>query len=220
MYQVPGLSQTLQLTSYTACLAMTGQVTNWDDPVFHENGANAGVSLPDLPIVPVTESDPEGINLTMEQYCIDEQPAIWAQYAQNMEALGVPPSGVPISATTAGANWEAPGNGYDEQSTSAIASNVASEGGAIGFVEENYAADEGFSGSNPAQGSRRSRMRVVISHCQRLWMQHLLWPTRPHGLMVWSSSISMDSVRTSTTRRRSRICSHQQRDGRHPRAPQ
>jgi phosphate transport system substrate-binding protein len=152
MYHIPGLSQTLQLTSYTACLAMTGQVTDWDDPVFHENGANAGVTLPDLPIVPVTESDPEGINLTMEQYCIDEQPAVWAQYAQNMEALGVPPSGVPISATTAGANWEAPGNGYDEQSTSAVASNVASDGGAIGFVEENYAADEGFSGSSPAQG--------------------------------------------------------------------
>ena len=152
MYNIPGLSQTLQLTSYTACLAMTGQVTNWDDPVFHENGANAGITLPNLPILPVTESDPAGINLTMEQYCIDEQPAAWAQYAQNMEALGVPPSGVPISATTAGANWEATGNGYDEQSSSAVASNVASDGGAIGFVEENYATNEGFSGSNPARG--------------------------------------------------------------------
>jgi hypothetical protein len=68
-----------------------------------------------------------------------------------MQALGVPPSGVPISATTAGTNWEAPGNGYDEQSTSAVASNVASDSGAIGFVEENYAADEGFTGSNPAK---------------------------------------------------------------------
>jgi ABC-type phosphate transport system substrate-binding protein len=151
MYNVPGLSKTLQLTSDTACLAMTGQVTNWDDPVFHENGANAGITLPNLPILPVTESDPEGINLAVEQYCIDEQPAVWAQYAQNMAALGVPPSGVAISATTAGANWEAPPNGYDEQSTVAIASNVASNSGAIGFVEENYAVDEGFTGSNPAE---------------------------------------------------------------------
>jgi phosphate transport system substrate-binding protein len=152
MYNIPGLSQTLQLTSYTACLVMTGQVTNWDDPVFYENGANADTTLPNLPILPVTESDPAGTNLAMEQYCLDEQPAVWAQYAQNMGALGAPPSGVPISATTAGAEWEAPGNGFDEQSTSAVASNVATNDGAIGFVESNYAADEGFTGSDPAQG--------------------------------------------------------------------
>src|SRR5271168_3499135 len=68
-----------------------------------------------------------------------------------MAAKGPPPSGVAISATTAGANWEAPGNGYDEQSTSAVAANVASGEGAIGFVESNYAAYQGFTGSNPAQ---------------------------------------------------------------------
>ena len=151
MYNIPGLTQTLQLTSYTACLVMTGQVTDWDDPVFHLNGANAGITLPDLAILPVTESDPASTNLAVEQHCLDEQPAVWAQYAQNMAAKGPPPSGVAISATTAGANWEAPGNGYDEQSTSAVAANVASGEGAIGFVESNYAAYQGFTGSNPAQ---------------------------------------------------------------------
>jgi phosphate transport system substrate-binding protein len=151
VYNIPGLGHTLQLTSYTACLAMTGQVHNWDDPVFHEGGANAGVTLPDLPILPVTESDPEGTNLAMEQYCIDEQPALWAQYAKNMAAQGPPPSGVPISATTAGANWESPANGFDEQSTAVVAPTVASDNGAIGFVEENYAVDNGFSGSNTAK---------------------------------------------------------------------
>jgi phosphate transport system substrate-binding protein len=149
VYNIPGLSHTLQLTSYTACLVMTGQVRNWDDPVFNEDGANEGVSLPNLTILPVTESDPEGTNLAMEQYCIDEQPVVWAQYAQN-EAGSTPPSGVPISATAAGSDWEAPANGFDEQSTSAVASTVASDHGAIGFVEENYAVYDGFSGSNPA----------------------------------------------------------------------
>jgi phosphate transport system substrate-binding protein len=103
MYNIPGLTQTLQLTSETACLVMTGQVTNWDDPVFHANGANAGVTLPNLPILPVTESDPAGTNYAMEEYCIDEQPEVWAQYAQN-ESSFPPPSGVPISATTPGAS--------------------------------------------------------------------------------------------------------------------
>jgi hypothetical protein len=59
---------------------------------------------------------------------------------------------VPISATTPGSNWEAPGNGYDEQSTSAVASNVVNNQGAIGAVQENYATDSGFTGSDPSKG--------------------------------------------------------------------
>ena len=150
MYNVPGLTQTLQLTSYTACLLLTGQITNWDDPALKLNGANAGVTLPNLPVKPVTESDPAGTNYVLEEYCIDEQPAVWAQYAKN-EGGGAPPSGIAISATTPGSNWEAPGNGYDEQSTAAVASNVANTAGSIGPVQENYAVDSGFTGKNPSQ---------------------------------------------------------------------
>jgi ABC-type phosphate transport system substrate-binding protein len=150
MYNIPGLSQTLQLTSYTACLLLTGQITNWDDPALKQNGANAGVNLPNLAVLPVTESDPAGTNYVLEEYCIDEQPAVWAQYAKNMSSHP-PASGVPISATQPGSNWEAPGNGYDEASTSAVASNVANNSGAIGAVQENYATDSGFTGSNPAR---------------------------------------------------------------------
>ena len=150
MYNIPGLSQTLQLTSYTACLLLTGQITNWDDPALKQNGANANVTLPNLPVLPITESDPAGTNFVLEEYCIAEQPSVWAKYAANMGAKGSPPSGVPISATTPGSNWEAPGNGYDEQSTSAVASNVVNNAGAIGPVQVNYANDSGFTGSNPA----------------------------------------------------------------------
>lgn len=151
MYNIPGLTQTLQLTSYTACLLLTGQIKNWDDPALKQNGANANVTLPNLPVLPITESDPAGTNFVLEEYCIDEQPAVWAQYAKNMGAMGAPPSGVPISATSPGSNWEAPGNGYDEQSTSAVASNVVNNAGAIGAVQVNYANDSGFTGSNPAK---------------------------------------------------------------------
>ena len=152
MYNLPGLTQTLQLTSYTACLLLTGQITNWDDPALKQNGANANVTLPNLKVLPITESDPAGTNFVLEEYCIAEQPAVWAQYAKNMGALGAPPSGVPIQASTPGSNWEAPGNGYDEQSTSAVASNVVNNAGAIGAVQVNYANDSGFTGSDPAKG--------------------------------------------------------------------
>ena len=150
MYNIPGLTQTLELTSYTACLLLTGQITNWDDPALKLNGANSGVTMPNLPVKPVTESDPAGTNYVLEEYCIDEQPAVWAQYAKNMAGTP-PPSGVAISATTPGSNWEAPGNGYDEQETSAVASTIANTAGAIGPVQENYAIDSGFTGSDPAQ---------------------------------------------------------------------
>ncbi len=150
MYNIPGLTQTLQLTSYTACLLLTGQIKNWDDPALKQNGANASVTLPNLAVVPVTESDPAGTNFVLEEYCIDEQPAVWAQYAKNV-AGSPPPSGVPINATTPGSNWEAPGNGYDESSTPAVASNVVNSAGSIGAVQENYATDSGFTGSNPAK---------------------------------------------------------------------
>jgi phosphate transport system substrate-binding protein len=149
MYNIPGLTQTLELTSYTACLLLTGQITNWDDPALKLNGANSGVTMPNLPVKPVTESDPAGTNYVLEEYCIDEQPAVWAQYAKNMAGTP-PPSGVAISATAPGSNWEAPGNGYDEQETSAVASTIANTSGAIGPVQENYAIDSGFTGSDPA----------------------------------------------------------------------
>ena len=149
MYNIPGLTQTLQLTSYTACLLLTGQISNWDDPALKQNGANANVTLPNLAVKPVTESDPAGTNFVLEEYCINQQPAVWAQYAKN--ELGFPPpSGVVILATTPGSNWEAPQNGLDEASTSAVASNVVNTPGAIGPVQENYATDSGYNGSDPA----------------------------------------------------------------------
>ena len=150
MYNLPGLTKTLQLTSYTVCGLLTGQIKNWDDPALKLNGANAGVTLPNLPVLPITESDPAGTNFVLEEYCIDEQPALWAQYAKNMNNGSPPPSGVAISATTPGSNWEAPGNGYDESTTPAVASNVVSNPGAIGGVQVNYATDSGYNGSNPA----------------------------------------------------------------------
>ncbi len=150
MYNIPNLNGTLQLTSYTACLLLTGQITNWNDPALKQNGANANVNLPNLAVKPVTESDPAGTNFVLEEYCIDEQPSVWAQYAKN-ESGSPPPSGVPINPTSPGSNWQAPTNGLDESSTSAVASNIANTPGSIGPVQENYATDSGFTGSDPSR---------------------------------------------------------------------
>ncbi len=149
MYNIPGLTSTLQLTSYTMCLALTGQVTNWDDPVFHQNGANNGVTLPNVPIIPVTESDPAGTNYVLEEYCIDEQPAVWAKWAGIINPTG--PT-YPVSPTQAWSNWDAPANGINAASTTAVAADVAGQSGAIGAVQVNYAnSTPGFNGSDPSK---------------------------------------------------------------------
>ena len=73
MYHVPGLTKQLQLSSLTACGLLTGGIKNWNDPNIAAD--NPGVSLPNLPVIPVTESDSAGTNYVLEEWCIAEQPA-------------------------------------------------------------------------------------------------------------------------------------------------
>ena len=79
MYNVPGLAAQLRLTSATVCALLTGGISNWDSPTLA--AINPGVTLPDLAVVPVTESDSAGTNYALEQWCIAEQPALWATFA-------------------------------------------------------------------------------------------------------------------------------------------
>ena len=50
--------------------ALDGGITNWDDPAIATD--NPGVSLPNLPVVPVTESDSAVTNYALEDWCITE----------------------------------------------------------------------------------------------------------------------------------------------------
>jgi len=151
MYNIPGLSQTIQLSSYTACAIMTGGITNWNDS--HIAGDNPGVSLPNLKITPVTESDSAGTNYVLEEWCIDEQPALWAAFVQQQESQsGGPTDGVAISPTSPNSNWPGVAGGLDTQSTTQVAGDVAANQGAMGAVQLQYAVDLGFGTNNPAKG--------------------------------------------------------------------
>ena len=98
MYNIPGLTKTLQLSSYTACAILTGGITNWNNSAIATD--NPGVTLPNLAIRPVTESDSAGTNFVLEEWCIDEQPALWAAFAnQENHQSGGPSDGVVITAT-------------------------------------------------------------------------------------------------------------------------
>ncbi len=152
MYHIPGLNKPLQLTSYTACAILTGGIKNWDDPQLA--ASNPGATLPNLPVVPVTESDSAGTNYVLEEWCIDEQPALWAAFVHQQETQsGGPNDGVSLSATSPNSNWPGIQGGLDDSNTTAVAGDVATNAGAMGPVQVKYANDEpGFSGSNPAEG--------------------------------------------------------------------
>jgi phosphate transport system substrate-binding protein len=149
MYSVPGLTAQLHLTSFTACALLTGGITNWDSPTLAAD--NPGVTLPNLPVVPVTENDSAGTNYVLEQWCIDEQPALWAAFAhdQNFQPGG-PNDGVSVSPTLPNSNWPGISGGIGEQSAVAVAANVEVRTGAIGAVQPRYAQDVGFDGADPA----------------------------------------------------------------------
>jgi phosphate transport system substrate-binding protein len=150
MYNIPGLTQQLRLSSYTVCALLTGGIKNWDDPSLAAD--NPGVTLPNLAVVPVTESDSAGTNYALEDYCIQEQPVLWAAFVEAQESQeGGPTDGVTLSATTPNPNWPGIAGGLDDQSTTAVASDVQNDEGAIGAVQTKYAQDDGFGGTNPAE---------------------------------------------------------------------
>ena len=151
MYNIPGLKSTLQLSSYTACAILTGGISNWDSPEIAAD--NGGVAGPNLPIVPVTESDSAGTNYVLDEWCIDEQPAIWSAFANaQTHQNGGPTDGVSISATEPNSNWPGLGSGLDVTNTTAVAADVATRPGAIGAVQEQYAVDLNFGTGDPSHG--------------------------------------------------------------------
>src|ERR1700722_7775867 len=147
MYHIPGLTQQLKLTSYTACGLLTGSITHWDSPSLA--AANPGVTLPNLPVVPVTESDSAVTNFAMEQWCIAEQPALWTAFVHQQESQsGGPTDGVTISATSPNQAWPGIRWGLGRQSTAAVAGDVEDTSGAIGGVPTQDAVEDNFDGPN------------------------------------------------------------------------
>jgi phosphate transport system substrate-binding protein len=150
MYNIPGLTKQLQLSSLTACGVLTGGITNWDNAAIAAD--NPGVTLPNLAVRPMTESDSAGTNYVLEEWCIDEQPSLWASFVQAQDSQsGGPTDGVSLSATAPNSNWPGIAGGLDEQATTSVASDVAGNAGGIGAVQVKYAQDDGFDGSDPSK---------------------------------------------------------------------
>ncbi len=60
--------------------------------------------------------------------------------------------GVAINPTSPKSNWPGLPDGLDQQSTSGVAGNIATNAGAIGAVQVKYATDLGFGPNTPDKG--------------------------------------------------------------------
>ncbi len=144
MYHLNGFTGTLQLSSYSACAIFTGGVTTWNSPIIQAD--NPGVSLPDTPIIPVIRSDLAGTNYVFQEWCIDEQPALWAAFVNSPTTQGFPGQVGDLSATAPRSDWPLFQNATSANGSAAAADTVANpdDNGYITAVETAYALQRGF----------------------------------------------------------------------------
>ena len=144
MYHLSGVSGTLQLSSYSACAIFSGDVTNWNDPIIAAD--NPGLSLPNLEIHPVIRSDLAGTNFVFQEWCIDDQPALWAAFTGSPAIKSLPGQVGDLSTTSPRSDWPVFPNAISENGSAAAADAVAdpNDDGYITAVETSYALQRNF----------------------------------------------------------------------------
>jgi ABC-type phosphate transport system substrate-binding protein len=126
----------LRLSGAAIAGIFTGQITNWDDTTIQQD--NPGLTMPNLPIVPVVRSDGSGATAEFTQWMIATEGADWTKYCG---LVGKSPctqtSAYPVLANSrmVGQAGDLGVSGYVGQ---------AQADGAIGYVEYSYALETGF----------------------------------------------------------------------------
>jgi hypothetical protein len=150
MYNLPHLAcqtgdqcdTTLQLSSYTACALLTGGITNWDSSLLQAD--NPGLALPNLAVAPVIRIDLSGDNFVLQQWCIAEQPTLWADFVNSATVTSYPNQVTDLSATQPRSDWPLFPAAIQENGSAAAAGAVTANVGAITAVETSYAIQAGF----------------------------------------------------------------------------
>lgn len=117
-YNLPG-SPKLKLDSDIIASIYLGNIKNWNDPKIA--ALNPGVTLPDLPIIPVHRSDGSGTTFIFTDYLSTVNPAWLDTVGKNMSV-----------------KWPA-GIGLGAKGSVGVAGQVKQLPGAIGYVELAYA---------------------------------------------------------------------------------
>jgi phosphate transport system substrate-binding protein len=115
VYNLSGLSGTLQFKPATLAGIFAGKITKWNDPAIAAD--NPGVSLPSTAITTVHRSDSSGTSDNFTNYLTQTAASVWT-FGHNKV-------------------WPAPG-GDAETGSAGIATELKSTNGAIGYVEWSY----------------------------------------------------------------------------------
>lgn len=117
MYNVTGVTSSLNLSGSTLAKIFTGKITTWNDPAIAQ--ANPGVTLPSTKITTFHRSDKSGTSFNFSNYLNNLDPTDFS--------------------TKANKQWPAPG-GQGENGSSGVAQAVKTTSGGIGYAEISYAS--------------------------------------------------------------------------------
>jgi phosphate transport system substrate-binding protein len=121
-YNLPGVKSGMKLTGPLVAEIFSGKITSWNDPAI--KALNPGLSLPSTHITVVHRSDSSGTTAGFTTYLSDVDPA-WAK------SIG---SGKDVK-------WPV---GTGAAKNSGVAAAVKQTTGAVGYVEQAYALENGF----------------------------------------------------------------------------
>jgi phosphate ABC transporter phosphate-binding protein len=126
----------LRLSGLAITEIFTGVITNWDNSLIQQD--NPGLTMPNLPIIPVVRSDGSGATAEFTQWMLATEPSLWNQYCAK---VGRNPctqtSAYPVlpNSNMVGQSGDLGVSGYVSQQQA---------NGAIGYVEYSYALETGF----------------------------------------------------------------------------
>ncbi len=121
-YNLPGVSSGLKLDGKTVADIYLGKVKTWNDPEIA--GLNPGTKLPSTPITVVHRSDSSGTTAEFTTFLTDYSPT-WASQVGADKAAKFP-------------------TGTGGKGNAGVAAAVKQTTGAIGYVEQAYALQNGF----------------------------------------------------------------------------
>ncbi|MGB8965018.1 MAG: phosphate ABC transporter substrate-binding protein PstS [Candidatus Cybelea sp.] len=124
-YNLPGVNASLRLTRQTVANIYLGKVTKWNDPQIAKT--NAGVNLPNMPIVVVHRSDGSGTSYIFTDFLSHVSPEWKAKVG-----------------TGKSVSWPAP-SAVGAKGNEGVAGQVRSTPGAIGYVELAYVIENHMS---------------------------------------------------------------------------
>jgi len=163
-YNVPGISDGLQLSGQIVADIYLGTITNWNDPAIQS--INTNLTLPDHTIVTVHRSEGSGTT------------NIFTKYLANVSSSWE-------SQVGSGTSVQWPAGGIGQSGNSAVASTVTQTPYSIGYIELNYALANNIPVAallNPAGQFVKPTLASTTTAVQSAASQGL-----PTGSESWSS---------------------------------